>query len=69
MEPNYWILLPNVLLPGGHHQRCPCVLGLLLQDGDTPLISAARKGCLEVVWQLVAAGADVTTTNKVSESL
>ena len=50
-------------MPCDQRQRCPEVT--LLQDGDTPLLCASYPEHIEVVRQLLEAGADVTATNKV----
>jgi ankyrin repeat protein len=42
-----------------------CTVALLPQDGVTPLSKAAREGRLEVVEELLRAGADVDATDKV----
>ena len=42
------------------------VVCILIQDGDTALHRAARRGNTEIVDQLVSAGADVNIINNVS---
>ena len=41
----------------------------MYQDGDTPLMYAARNGHLRTVEYLLEKGADMTVKNEVSEQL
>ena len=41
------------------------MMGFVLQDGWTPLVSASQNGHLEIVKRLIEAGANVNHTSKV----
>ena len=41
------------------------MMGFVLQDGWTPLVSVSQNGHLEIVKRLIEAGANVNHTSKV----